>query len=214
MQEIEFIKTIKEMELIVTSILAFGGTNIDDIFLLVIFFANKDYKTKHIVIGQYIGIIALIGISIIGSFIGLLFDHIYIGLLGLLPVYFGIRDLFGLNKGRKGEREGKLLSHRKRANKTFSVAAVTFSNGGDNLGVYIPLFVTLGMPQKIVMVIIFLIMVAIWCIAAKYLSKHSAIANVIDRFGHIITPIVLILLGIYILYSNGVFRALGISMPR
>ena len=64
------------------------------------------------------------------------------------------------------------------------------------------------MPQKIFMIFIFLIMVMVWCIAAKYLSKHPLIARTIDKFGHIISPIVFILLGIYILYESGSFRLL------
>ena len=49
-----------------------------------------------------------------------------------------------------------------KANKTFAVAAVTFANGGDNIGIYIPLFAPLLMPQKIIMIIIFLTMVTAW----------------------------------------------------
>ena len=196
------------MELTVTSILAFASTNIDDIFILMLFFANKDYKAKDVFIGQYLGIIALIAISFIGSLIGLLFNQAYIGLLGLLPVYFGIRGLFRLIKHKQEERKEELSVNTKNANKIFSVAAVTFANGGDNIGIYIPLFATLLMPQKIIMIIIFLIMVAVWCIAARYLSKHPVIVSTIDKFGHIIAPVVLILLGIYILYESGSFGLL------
>ena len=58
------------MEIIITSLIAFASTNVDDIFVLMFFFGNSRYKTKEVVIGQYVGIIALIGISFIGSFVG------------------------------------------------------------------------------------------------------------------------------------------------
>ena len=64
------------------------------------------------------------------------------------------------------------------------------------------------MPQKIIVIIIFSIMVTVWCVAAKYLSRHPLVAGTVDKFGHIIFPIVLILLGIYILYQNGSFKLL------
>ncbi|OQP60203.1 hypothetical protein A3860_34570 [Niastella vici] len=189
------------MELIITSIIAFASTNIDDIFILMLFFANKEYKPKQVVLGQYIGIIALIAISFIGSLISLFIDQKYIGLLGLLPVYFGIRGIIRLIQYKKeNEQEAKVSTTR--SNKTLSVAAVTFANGSDNIGIYIPLFATLLIHQKIIMVAIFLVMIAVWCLAARYLSKHWAIANTIDKYGHIITPIVLILLGVYILYES------------
>jgi len=196
------------MELIVTGILAFASTNIDDIFILMLFFANKDYKTKNVFIGQYVGIIGLISITFIGSFVSLLFNQAYIGLLGVLPVYLGLRGLFRLIKQKQGEKKKRLSVNTAKANKTLAVAAVTFANGGDNIGIYIPLFAPLLMPQKIIMIIIFLTMVTAWCIAARYLSKHPAIARTVDKFGHLIFPIVLILLGIYILYQSGSFRLL------
>lgn len=191
------------MELFLTSIIAFTSTNIDDIFILMLFFASKEYKPMHVILGQYLGIIALIAISFIGSLIGLLIDQKYIGLLGLLPVYFGIRGIIRLIKHKKAHDQEEAKIGTRKSTKILSVAAVTFANGGDNIGIYIPIFSTLLMPQKLIMICIFLVMVAVWCLAARYLSKHPAIANAIDKYGHIITPIVLILLGAYILYESG-----------
>lgn len=196
------------MELIIASIIAFATTNIDDIFILLLFFANKEYKQKHVVWGQYLGIIALIVISFIGSLIGLLVDQKYIGLLGLLPVYFGIRGIIRLIRHEKEKELGPTKISSGKSNKTLSVAAITFANGGDNIGIYIPLFATLSIQHRVIMVGIFLLMVAVWCAAAWYLSRHRAIAHSIERYGHIITPVVLILLGIYILYESGSFSIL------
>jgi cadmium resistance transport/sequestration family protein len=194
------------MELIVTSIIAFASTNIDDVFILMLFFANKEYKSKQVVLGQYVGIIALITISLIGSLIGLLIEQKYIGLLGLLPVYFGIRSIVRLILHQDENKKENLTINISPSNKTLSVAAVTFANGGDNIGIYIPLFATLLMPQKLIMITIFLVMVGIWCIIAKYLSKHPTVARITDKYGHLITPIVIIALGIYILYESETFQ--------
>lgn len=194
------------MELILTSIMAFASTNIDDIFILMLFFANKQYKKKEVVLGQYLGILALIAISFIGSFAGLLFNQKYIGLLGLIPIFIGIRNIVHHFKNKSNKTTEEVAINVKSPNKILSVAGVTFANGGDNIGIYIPLFTTLLMPQKFAMIGIFLIMVAIWCMAAHYLSRHPLVANNIDRYGHIITPVVLMLLGIYILYESGSFK--------
>jgi cadmium resistance protein CadD (predicted permease) len=84
------------MEFIVTSLLAFVSTNIDDIFILTLFFGNKRFKTREIIIGQYLGIISLIAISFVASLAGLVIDKMYIGLLGLLPIYLGIKGFIEL----------------------------------------------------------------------------------------------------------------------
>ena len=195
------------MELIVTSILAFASTNIDDLFILMLFFANNQYKAKSIVLGQYIGFIALIAISFAGSLLGLLVPQSYIGLLGLLPIFFGIRDLLTFFRRQHLEIQKSEIASGN-SNRTLTVAAVTFANGGDNIGIYIPLFTTLLIPQKITMVIVFLAMVGIWCLIAQYLISRPITAKKIARYKNTITPIVLILLGIYILYSSGTFKLL------
>ena len=74
-----------------------------------------------------------------------------------------------------------------------SVAAVTFSNGGDNIGIYTPLFAsnnTIG--QIITLITIFMIKTAVWCNIGYYLVNHSFLANRIQRLGHLVLPFVLI----------------------
>jgi len=78
------------MELILTSIIAFATTNIDDLFILTFFFSNKKYKAKEIYIGQFTDIAFLIAISWLGYLIEYVIPGAYIGLLSLLPIYLGI----------------------------------------------------------------------------------------------------------------------------
>lgn len=84
-----------------------------------------------------------------------------------------------------------------------SVAAVTFSNGGDNIGVYIPMFAQYSsIGQITIIVTVFMSMTAVWCAAAYYFVNHPLVASRIRRIGHIILPFVLIGLGIYILVES------------
>jgi cadmium resistance protein CadD (predicted permease) len=86
-----------------------------------------------------------------------------------------------------------------------AVAGVTIANGGDNIGIYIPLFTTLTWTSKSIMIGIFLAMTLLWCAIARYLTTHPLMATAIEKYGKRVTPIVLILLGIYILYENETF---------
>ena len=56
--------------LIAIGIAGFAATNIDDIFLLIMFFSNSSmtFPVKQVVIGQYIGIGLLVAISALGFF--------------------------------------------------------------------------------------------------------------------------------------------------
>ncbi len=193
------------MEIIVTSIIAFASTNIDDLFILALFFGDKGYKPSDIYLGQYLGIIVLIGISVTGSWVGNFIDVKYIGILGLFPIYLGVRQIINLIKGEK--EEGKSVQQEKRSSTTgaLSVATVTIANGGDNIGTYVPLLARLSTWDKSIMIVLFLGMVMIWLTTAKYLTTHPLLAKTIARYGHVITPVVLCALGLFILKENGSF---------
>ena len=64
------------------------------------------------------------------------------GLLGIAPIVIGIKKLVTFRKKNEFNSKSKETAQdKKKNNLTFAaVAAVTFSNGGDNIGVYTPLF--------------------------------------------------------------------------
>jgi cadmium resistance transport/sequestration family protein len=196
------------MEIVITSIIAFISTNIDDVFILTLFYGNKKFNNTEILIGQFVGIAALIAISLLGSLVELLIDQAYVGLLGVIPIYLGLKGLWEVFKNEKESESGPDPAKATKKNSVLTVAGVTIANGGDNVGVYIPLFATLTWTNKVTMVIVFLLMTFLTCMAAKYLTKHPLLEKVIDKYGHWITPFVLVLLGIYILYESETFGLL------
>ena len=196
------------MEIVLASIIAFASTNIDDLFILTLFFGDKRYKSSDVFIGQYLGIIVLIGISVAGSLLGNFVDAQFVGLLGLFPIYLGLKQIVQLIKHRNRD-ETLQQKELKTANAgILPVATITFANGGDNIAIYIPLFATLTTTEKSIMITIFLVMVLVWLTVAKYLTRYPALSNILSKYGHIITPIVLCLLGLFILKENSTFNLL------
>ncbi|HEX2532597.1 MAG TPA: cadmium resistance transporter [Chitinophagaceae bacterium] len=195
------------MESILSGLLAFVSTNMDDIFILMLFFADRNFTARQVVAGKYLGMAALILLSLAGALSGLLVPPEYLGLMGLLPVAFGVRNLiqWATRKDTETTHERTGL---KTVPKTGQVAAVTFANGGDNIAVYTPLFATFTLQEKAMVAALFGLLVAFWCGAALYLSKHPAVARTIDRYGHMIMPVVLIGVGLYILQESGSFSLL------
>jgi cadmium resistance transport/sequestration family protein len=201
---------MRDMELILTSIIAFTTTNIDDIFILTVFYGNKNFKSQEIIIGQYLGIVTLISISVTGSFIGLIIDSQYIGLLGFAPIYIGIKALVNLENSKEEEPELQVASpySKNRMQNIMSVASATIANGADNISIYIPLFATLVLSGKMVMIAVFLGMTLLWCLIARYLGNHPLLEKAFEKYSHLITPFVFILLGFYILYDSKTFQLL------
>jgi cadmium resistance protein CadD (predicted permease) len=179
---------------VLTAAVAFLSTNIDDIFLLMGFFADRTFKPKQIVIGQYLGIGALVLASVVCALISLAIAPGYIHLLGFLPIAIGLKKLW------ESFSEGDSDKKRKyNAFQAFSVAAVTIANGGDNIGVYTPLFATISKPALSVTIIVFAVLTALWCVLGHWFVHNKRFGKQIRFWGGRLLPFVLIGLGIKIL---------------
>lgn len=194
------------LKAITTGVVSFAATNIDDIFVLALFFGRVGHvlKVRHVVIGQYLGFSALVAISLVGYFARLIVPHEWIGLLGLLPIAIGVHHFLKRDNGEDDKQEAG------RAAGVFSVAAVTFANGGDNIGIYTPLFAASDLASLLVMLIVFFIMLAVWCVAGFFIGSHPVVKKTLARYGHIIVPFVLIGLGLYIIIESGTLKLFGL----
>lgn len=190
--------------LVAIGVAAFAATNIDDIFVLMLFFSSLTFPVRQVVLGQYIGIGLLTAVSVLGSLIALVVPTYVIGLLGIIPIAIGIKNLVEISKKDKSHSRQVVQDKKTKSNLSFlPVAAVTISNGGDNIGVYIPLFSNYNTVSQITaLVVLFIAMTAVWCIAAHYFVNHPLVASRIRHTGNIILPFVLIGLGIYILTES------------
>jgi cadmium resistance transport/sequestration family protein len=208
------------IQAILTGTTAFAATNIDDIILLMLFFAqvNATFRPHHIITGQYLGFTVLILASLPGFVGGLFVPKEWIGLLGILPIVIGVSQLF--NRDRS-DTEVQTLSDQFNAPtarspfsklttlltpQTYSVAAVTLANGGDNIGIYVPLFANCDLPTLLLILAVFLVLVGVWCYVSYRLTRFPAIAHVLTRYGHAIVPFVLIGLGMFILLESKTYR--------
>ncbi len=190
------------IETVILGITSFIGTNIDDILLNTLFFSEAKTKADHrnIVIGKYIGIGVLILFSVLGA-CGLQFlpQH-YIGYLGLLPIALGIKEITAAIKAQKANKATDTTE--KSSNKMLNAALITMANGADNIGVYVPLFAGFAVWQTVFTVLLFLVLIAVWCFLGKVLANLPVLRNFLAKYKTIIVPAVYIVLGIYLLMKN------------
>ena len=87
---------------VVTAVVTFAVTNVEDILVLVIFSSQVDgsLRRRHVVIGQYLGFTALLGISLLGFAGSLLVPRPVIGFLGLAPIAIGLQKV--VRRGGEG----------------------------------------------------------------------------------------------------------------
>nr|WP_269810006.1 cadmium resistance transporter [Kineosporia rhizophila] len=184
----------------------FAVTNIDDILVLALFFAQGAGQrgiTRTIAIGQYLGFAAILVVAVAASLGATFLPESFIPYLGLLPLALGIRA--GVHAWRHRHDPDDEETSKAQGPHALEVAAVTFANGGDNIGVYVPVFATAGAGGMSVYVVIFLILLAVWIAAGRYFATRPAIAQALSRWGHILLPIVLIGIGVLILAEGGAF---------
>ena len=190
-----------------SELIVFASTNIDDIFLLAAFFADPRLRHRSIVVGQYLGIGALVLVSALTALLALAVPDGWVALLGVLPLILGIGRLLALRTdtvGREGGRDEHPIqeqahnAERGLRSQVLAVASVTVANGGDNVGVYVPLFAT-TLEAITTYALTFAAMTGVWCALAYLLVNNRMLGAAIGRYGHAVLPIVLIVLGVYIL---------------
>lgn len=199
---------LAQLNVVIAGITSFAATNIDDIAILMLFFAqNSTFRPKHIVLGQYLGFTALILVSLPGFFGGLILPRYWIGLLGLIPIALGLSNLLNWEDTPEEIETKTELSEDAIASflppQAYTVAAITFANGGDNIGVYVPLFANSNLEGLAIVIGIFFILVGVWCYVTYKLTQQVAIAELLTRYVNYLVPVVLIGIGASIVLESG-----------
>ena len=229
------------IQAMITGITAFAATNIDDILILVLLFAqtsppinsqinsptnspqtneNPLVRPQHIVAGQYLGFGVLVLASLPGFVGGFMVPRPWLGWLGLVPIAIGINQLLQNSDPENNGQDVQTVTKQSQKQvlsrfinpQIYQVAAITVGNGGDNIGIYVPLFANSNLSQLLVILVVFLVMIAIWCGIAYSLTRHPLILKALARYGNTIVPLVLIALGIYIFIESETYKLLGIKI--
>jgi cadmium resistance transport/sequestration family protein len=202
-----------------TGVSAFSATNIDDLVILLLFFSQVDatFRRRHVVIGQYLGFGALVVASLSGFLGSLIVPQQWIGLLGLVPIAFGISRLLNPDSDSDEEVEAETQPSDRSifasflSPQAYSVAAVTIANGSDNIGIYVPLFANSTLESLLVILGVFFLLVGVWCYAAYKLTHNGAIAHLLSRYGNSLVPFVLMGLGVFIVLESHALTPLALG---
>ena len=178
---------------------AFAACNIGDMFILLSFFINPRFSTREIVVGQYLSVSALIVICLVLGLSAAAISPIFLHALGILPIFIGIKNLLQARTLLRSEIEEEKRIVRKMGFNSLSVAAVTFADGSDNLGVFTPLFAHSNAGEISFMIIVFMVLVGLWCWGAHYLVHHPKLGKHIRSYGSVVAPLALIVIGLFIL---------------
>ena len=190
--------------LVVTAVVLFAGTNVDDIVVLTVLSISSRAVGRprpwHIWVGQYAGFTALVAVSLAAAAgLAQVPEH-WLWVLGLLPLGLGLGKLV---TAVRAHRSGRHASPAVVTGLT-GVIGLTIANGGDNISAYIPVFRTSSAAAITVIVVVFMAGVAVWCLASSRFATRRAVTDAVQRWGQWAVPVVFILIGCYIFYKAGV----------
>lgn len=193
---------------LVQAFAAFAITNIDDIVVLAVIFGEAGARRAaalRVVLGQYLGFVAILAVSVSGARLGTRFlPPSVLPYLGILPIALGLRAAWhSWNQHRRAACADESPTPPKLG--VADVAAITFANGTDNIGVYIPIFASSTSATVGGYIVVFLAGVALWCAAGRAIASYSLVADALSRWGDIVLPVALVSIGLIILLSGGAF---------
>lgn len=177
-----------------TAILSFISTNLDDFLILMLLYTQIGSKKDpyRILLGQYLGIGTLLGISLLFARILGMVPEAYLRLLGFVPIFLGLRT--ALSQGEDNGTEGLKIS-------ICSVALLTISGGGDNLGVYIPMLTGMSSGNMVITIFTYALMIPIWNLLARQVAALPPVQAFVQKCKRYLIPVVFVGLGLMILFG-------------
>ena len=195
---------------IVTSIILYSGTAVDLLIILMLFFAKRKSRKDiiNIYLGQFLGSVSLIFLSLLFAFVlNYIPSKEILGLLGLIPIFLGLKVLLlGDSDGEAIAKDGLRKNNK---NLIFLVAMITFAScGADNIGVFVPYFTTLNLANLIVTLLTFLVMIYLLVFSAQKLAQVPSVEETLEKYSRWFIAVVYLGLGMYILIENKSFDML------
>lgn len=195
---------------VVTSIILYSGTAVDLLIILMLFFAKRKSRKDiiNIYLGQFLGSVSLILLSLLFAFVlNYIPSKEILGLLGLIPIFLGLKVLLlGDSDGEAIAKDGLRKDNK---NLVLLVAMITFAScGADNIGVFVPYFITLNLANLIVALLTFLVMIYLLVFSAQKLAQVPSVGETLEKYSRWFIAVVYLGLGMYILIENNSFDML------
>jgi len=175
---------------------SFAATNVDNLALLVSWLLTHRGERRRILLGHLGGMLALLVMALAFGLGAAVIPDRYIGYLGVVPIGLGLKALYENLRSGRGRAE---TSRPAPDSLSLSIATTQVANGTDTVLVVGPLLADSELGVDVLMIFGFVAMSLAWFGLSWLLSRHAGRISLVERYGHWIAPIVLIVVGLYIL---------------
>ena len=179
---------------------AFLSTNADNLALLFAFLADRSFSARNVLFGYAFGMLGILALSWVVSWLADFFPHQYIGFLGVVPIFLGIKRLYHNLVDRGSEAE--LAPAASKRSQVITVALADVAHGPDTIILFSALLADSDAIGQSAVTVSYLVLVEVWCFFGSYLFRHPGIRGPVQRYGHRFAPYLLIGVGLFILLNT------------
>ncbi len=178
----------------------FAATNVDNLVLLVGWMLSGRVPRHHIFMGYALGMASLLVIAFGLGFSSNAIPVQYLGYLGIIPILLGVKMLFDLC--REANIDADNLRGPSPKGSIFAIASTQLANGADTTLVFSPLLADSRGDIDYLIVGSFAVMVVAWFGVARFLTLQASKLKGVTLAGQWLAPLVMILVGLYILANT------------
>lgn len=192
-------------ETLVGLILGMSGvaaTNVDNVIILVGTFGGKKENTGAVCLGFATGALVILAISLVSIFVDRLIPVEYLGYLGVIPIFFGLRSLMMRDSQGITARAYSESVATNPLTIAFAASTIMVAAGVDTITVFAPLLAESKTTGIWAICSGYLMAVLALCAFIGYACNHPALATPLQKYGSRIGPVVMVLIGIYILVNT------------
>jgi len=190
------------LTIIAVSAGAYIATNLDNLILLVALYSRYKNHPKTVTAGYFAGMAA---IGVICLVIGLGGDFVpvsYLGMLGFIPIFMGVIALLQLTRTKQAEVDASFAGESSRNTIFLAVLMTQLSNGADTIITFSVFLADSTPATDYLIALTYLAMITVFAGLAFYALQHRKLSVFLDRYGRYVTPLILILVGLYIISNT------------
>lgn len=191
------------MQFLLNSVLTFLASNMDEILVYVLLLAKfkKESEQKKVVLGILLGNLLILLLSfIVSRFLSEFVPQAYLGFLGLVPIFIGIK--FAV-KGEDDEKEEMEENFQGDKSLIWATSLIMFTLNVDDLSLYIPYFSSLSLGELLFTMAFFMLATGILIFLSQKLTSVSMIQEGLEKVERILLPVIFVFIGIQIFWKMG-----------
>lgn len=172
-------------------LITFLGVNLDFFFILILLL--KKHKMGSVMMGYLIGLWSLLILSFsVGQILDRFLPEWVLGLLGILPIYMSLKD---------EDEDAREVSHKS----PVVITLVTYLSvcAGCNLALFLPVLSTINAMQIAEVMAVLTILSILIILVIRWIGNIKVINDLMEKYGEILTKVVYIGVGIYVLFDSG-----------